>query len=169
MKRSSWLVSILLLGSLAAPSSAGRESRAEDQNGETHVWRAPLPELTVFDFAASWCAPCRFTLPMLEGFSREFPEVRILVVSVDDEVSGRDDLVNSLDLTLPVVWDAGYEIAEHFQPDAMPSTFVVDTDGKVIYRHGGSAEESWNEFVMFMKEELEVRADGDEELPSTVR
>ena len=45
----------------------------------------------------------------------------------------------------------GYEIAEHYQPPVMPSTFVVDERGDILYRHGGSSEESWRRFVDFME------------------
>lgn len=122
-----------------------------DQYGTDHDWRSSPGRYTVLDFAASWCAPCRKTLPKLEAFAKDHPELRILVVSVDDEVLGRDRLVESLSLTLPVVWDENYAIAERFKPPSLPATVVLDPQGKVAYEAAGSSNEDWRDFVTFME------------------
>ncbi len=78
------------------------------------------------------------------------PDVDVLVVSVDDKVDGRDQLVNRLGLSLPVIWDADHAIAEHFQPQAMPATFVLDAKGTIIFQCLGYDEETWGRFVHFL-------------------
>lgn len=123
-----------------------------DQHGGSHEWREPRGRLTVVDFAASWCAPCRRTLPRLEAFARRHPEVRVLVVSVDERREGRDQLVASLGLTLPVVWDEGHEIAKHYAPQAMPATFVVSPQGEVVLAVSGSRERDWARLVRYVEE-----------------
>ena len=133
---------------LCVPAASGSEL---DQHGGSHDWKGSPGAHTVIDFAASWCAPCRKVLPRLEAFARSHREVRILVVSVDERQEGRDRLVESLDLTLPVIWDEESRIAEHYQPRAMPATFVIDPDGRVVYSHTGSDRRSWDEFVAFVE------------------
>jgi len=102
-------------------------------------------------FAASWCGPCRYTLPRLEAYAREHPEIDVLVVSVDEKVEGRDQLVRSLGLESPVLWDEGHAIARHFEPEALPTTVVLDTEGDEIYRYLGSSERGWEELVAFLE------------------
>ena len=119
-----------------------------DQHGVAHPWRGPEVERhTVLDFAASWCAPCLKTLPHLEALAKRTPSIRFLVVSVDDEVAGRDSLVEQLDLELPVLWDEHYAIADHYEPPAMPTTLILDPQGEVIFTHTGSDREAWDQFV----------------------
>lgn len=120
---------------------------ALDQHGEERAWKGGSGHYTLVDFAASWCAPCRTTLPRVEELAHRFPELEVLVVSVDDRVEGRDSLVESLGLELPVLWDADYAIAEHYQPSGMPATFLVDPEGHVVYRHTGSALKDWRQLV----------------------
>jgi thiol-disulfide isomerase/thioredoxin len=136
----------------ATPATAATEAVARDQHGETHAWRAAEGDLLVIDFAASWCAPCRRSLPRLEAFAKAHPEMEILVVSVDETAAQRDSLVKDLGLTLPVVWDEGFEIAEHYHPTAMPHTLVVDGKGEVLRRVDGSSEAEWNELAAWLEE-----------------
>ena len=118
-----------------------------DQYGEEHVWRGELGSYTVIDFAASWCAPCFKTLPKLVELGARYPELRILVVSVDDRVAGRDELVERLGLEVPVLWDEDYAIAEHYKPPAMPTTYLLSPDGEIVHSHVGSGDVDWERFV----------------------
>jgi FAD:protein FMN transferase len=52
--------------------------------------------------------------------------------------------------TMPVLWDETHRIAEHYRPPGMPATFVLDLEGKIVYRHVGSATKDWDEMVAFL-------------------
>ena len=141
-----------LLLAFALPLFAARPLAAAetDQHGTAHAWSGPSAGYTVLDFAASWCTPCWAVLPRLEKYASEHPEIRVVAVSVDDEVTGRDLLVSKLNLTIPVLWDEKHRIAEHYRPDGMPHTVVLDPSGKVVYRHTGSATREWDAMVEFL-------------------
>ena len=121
-----------------------------DQHGKTHDLTRSPTRVTVVDFAAAWCTPCWKSLPRLQALADSMPDIDFLVVSVDDQVAGRDQLVSRIGLTLPVIWDESHVIAEHFQPQAMPATFVLDAEGTIMYEHQGYGQEIWNEFVQFL-------------------
>jgi thiol-disulfide isomerase/thioredoxin len=149
------LASLFLAVFLAMPAlAADPASPARDQHGGVHAWEGSMEGLTVLDFAASWCSPCRTGLPRLQELAESHPDLRVLVVSVDDEVSGRDQLVADLDLRLPVLWDEGYAISQHYRPESMPTTLVLDASGEEVYRHAGSAKKDWQAFVAFVTERL---------------
>jgi thiol-disulfide isomerase/thioredoxin len=151
MKRASTLLALSLALALAAvPAAAAAPVAETDQAGKAHEWKGASPGYTVVDFAASWCTPCWAVLPRLEKYASEHPETRVLAVSVDDKVSGRDLLVSKLKLTIPVLWDGKHRIAEHYRPEGMPFTVVLDPSGKVVYRHVGSAEKEWDAMVSFL-------------------
>lgn len=137
----------LVLLALALVSVPVQAAEALDQHGEPQAWRGEAGHVTVVDFAASWCVPCWEALPRLQALAAEHPEVRVIVVSVDLDRDGRDQLVRQLDLTMPVLWDEDHAIAEHYQPKAMPSTYLVGPDGTVFDSLVGSAEEQWPAFV----------------------
>lgn len=142
----------LLLALPLAASAGGAKGGAEtDQRGAVQAWQGASTGYTVVDFAASWCRPCWAVLPRLEEFAKGHPEVRVVAVSVDDAVSGRDLLVSKLHLTIPVVWDGEHRIADHYRPTGMPSTFVLDPSGQIVYRHTGSKIEDWEAMVAFLE------------------
>jgi thiol-disulfide isomerase/thioredoxin len=132
-------------GFLSVPASA-----QTDQFGAVHDLASPS-RVTVVDFAAAWCPPCWTSLPQLQDLARRFPDVQFLVVSVDAKVEGRDQLVRRIGLTLPVIWDANHAIAERFQPQGMPATFVLDAEGSVIFEYLGYNRKVWDAFVRFLE------------------
>ena len=123
-----------------------------DQNGKTYDLTPPSARIAVVDFAASGRTPCWKSLPRLQALAAQMPEVEFLVVSVDDEVHGRGQLVSRINLTLPVIWDEDHPLAERFAPQGMPATFVLDAEGSVIYQHLGYDQDLWNEFVQFLEQ-----------------
>ena len=146
MRRAAILLALVLPLCAARPLAAAET----DQHGVAHAWTGPSAGYTVLDFAASWCTPCWAVLPRLEKLAVEHPELRVVAVSVDDKVSGRDLLVSKLKLTIPVLWDEKHRIAEHYRPDGMPHTVVLDPSGKVVYRHTGSAAKEWDAMLAFL-------------------
>ncbi len=116
--------------------------RRHDLAGETY---------TVVDFAASWCEPCYRALPELQALAGDHPRVRFLVVSVDDEVEGRDRLIADLDLRLPVIWDQGHELIERFHPKGFPATYVLAPGGEIVHQHLGYSKKKWRALVAFLE------------------
>jgi thiol-disulfide isomerase/thioredoxin len=141
----SWVLGVLLFAGVVAAADAPET----DQFGKPQDL-GQGPGVTVVDFAASWCEPCWKTLPRLQEMAQEMPSIRFVVVDVDEKVEGRDELVKRLGLTMPVVWDAQQRLAEHFQPEGMPATFVLDGGGKVLYKHVGSDPKDWDRLAAFL-------------------
>lgn len=148
------LLLALLAAAVATRAATPPAAYALDQDGRQQAWRGGVGELTVLDFAATWCTPCRRSLPRLQEFQDSHPELRVVVISVDDTKAARDRLVADLGLHLPVVWDEAHEIAEHYRPQAMPATVVLDATGEVVLRTTGSDEDDWQRLVAFVEARL---------------
>ncbi len=122
-----------------------------DQNGKTYQTDTLFNKVTVLDFAAAWCQPCWRALPHIQDFAKQNPHVQVLVISEDDQVKGRDRLVKKLGLTLPVIWDADHQLARRMNPPGMPTTFVIDANGKVVHQQVGFDESKWAETQAVVK------------------
>jgi thiol-disulfide isomerase/thioredoxin len=86
----------------------------------------------VIEFWATWCVPCRTTLPFLGRLASEHPDLRVVAVAVESE----EEDVRTAAAALPSALTVGLgspEVARAFGDlTAVPTTFVVDRQGKVV-------------------------------------
>ncbi|HEX4782666.1 MAG TPA: TlpA disulfide reductase family protein [Usitatibacter sp.] len=96
------------------------------------------------DFWASWCVPCRLSMPALESLYRQHASQGFIVVGVNKDVSEADAkrFLAKVPVTFPLVSDAGDAVARALDVKAMPSGYVVDRKGIVRYVHRGFTEET---------------------------
>ena len=95
----------------------------------------------VATFWASWCGPCRMELPVLVKFYRgqhkSGSNFEIVAISIDATRDAAQGAARTLKLPFPVLLDSDSRISDTYQVDAIPTLFVIDHDGKVIYSHTG--------------------------------
>lgn len=119
---------------------------------------APVPlrryrgQVVFLNVWATWCAPCQMELPAIERLAnRVKDDERIAVVLVSNEdadtirtfLIARHSPLTSLraDAALPAL----------LQTPGIPSKFVIDPDGLVVYRHVGMARWDADESVAFLR------------------
>ena len=96
-------------------------------------------KVTIVDFWATWCGPCKKSFPKLEALNAKYASngLEVVGISEDDDNSGIRAFQKGLGATFPVVWDASKSIASKWQPKSMPSTFILDRHGTIRYVHLG--------------------------------
>jgi thiol-disulfide isomerase/thioredoxin len=104
--------------------------------------------VVLVDFWATWCGPCRAKLPALMKLHEQYHDKGFEVVGVDLD-KNVDDLGKFLDDTkLPWINLIGeqdgdemkFPLAEKYDISAIPSTFLVGRDGRVIARDPSDEE-----------------------------
>jgi cytochrome c biogenesis protein CcmG/thiol:disulfide interchange protein DsbE len=91
------------------------------------------------DFWASWCAPCKASLPWLQDLQgrRRDEGLTVLLVNVDRDRKAAEAMLARQGVTLPVAWDPDGKIAQAYALEGMPSSFVYGRDGRLRDRHVG--------------------------------
>jgi len=105
---------------------------------------APLPlgKVTVVDFWATWCAPCRFSMPRVQQLWAEYKPrgVELYSVDTDDASPDRDAQVRRFlrenRLSFPVTLDDGSASAA-FSVASLPTLVLLDRKGDVVFSHVG--------------------------------
>ena len=103
--------------------NGGGELQLDDLDGQ----------VVVLDFWATWCAPCKKSLPMYETLSQAFEgqPITFVMASVDDGISIIEEYWGdrAAPLVVGLVQDGG---AESFGVVGIPATFIIDKDGTVV-------------------------------------
>jgi len=96
------------------------------------------------DFWASWCVPCRISMPALEGMYRKYRGLGLRVVGVNKDVARADAerFLKRVGVSFPLVADGDDAVARAFDVQAMPSGYLVDRRGIVRYVHRGFTDET---------------------------
>ena len=100
-------------------------------------------QVTVINFWASWCPPCRSEAPVLRTVAEdtEGQGVRFLGVLHDDSPGPATEFVERFGLGFPTAIDDG-SLARALGVRGIPTTFIVDPNGKITTRHFGPISET---------------------------
>jgi len=106
-----------------------RELNLEDHHGRA----------VYLDFWASWCKPCRESFPWMNGLQRKYPTERfkIITINLDQEPGAMARFLEKVPAEFDIYHDPSGRIAERFQVEAMPTSLLIDANGKVVKKHVG--------------------------------
>ena len=91
------------------------------------------------DFWASWCGPCRESFPWMQTLESRYRDQGLVVlgVNLDHERSLADEFLTAYRPAFRVLFDPDAKLAEHFNVQGMPASFLIDRHGKVRFQHVG--------------------------------
>lgn len=98
--------------------------------------KAQHGQVVFLDFYASWCEPCKLSMPLVEHYAREHPEARIFAVDVGE----RPEFVRAFareHRMRNVVLDPDQKAADAFGVTGFPTIVVIDPNGMVRARWEG--------------------------------
>lgn len=113
-------------------------------------------EVTVVNFFASWCDPCKRETPELNEYAMDTADsdVQIVGINIDDSVKNRDEFLETYDVQYPVFEltdEAG--MTEEFKISLMPTTFFIDSNGEVVRAYIGEiGPELITNYINYVKE-----------------
>ena len=109
-------------------------------NGEGTVTDSTyLGRVTYVDFWASWCGPCRLSLPALNRLSKEFDteDFGVVAISVDYVDEDALDFLKRYPVDYPVAIDKTGNSGRDFAVAGMPSGYLIGRDGLIREVHVG--------------------------------
>ena len=111
-------------------------------------------EVVMINFWASWCAPCRQEMPLLEELYKKYSDLgfTLLAVNVEEDSYKAESLLRDIPVTFPVLYDNTNRVTKLYKVVAMPSTVIIDRDGNLRYLHRGYLPGYENEYMKQVSE-----------------
>jgi thiol-disulfide isomerase/thioredoxin len=120
------------------PSVAADPFTLESLDGPPVALTALKGRVVVMEFWATWCGPCRFSLPSLELIAKRYRDrgVSVLLINNGEE---RDTIRTWAErrYTSPILIDEGGKIADRYGIQAIPRLFIADQAGRLVWTHQG--------------------------------
>lgn len=100
-------------------------------------------KVVYLDFWASWCGPCKQTLPWMQSLEQRYGKSGFEVVAVNLDVNAEDAqaLLREVRPTFTVLYDPAGDTAGRYEVPTMPTSFLIGRDGYVHSVHSGSTDE----------------------------
>jgi thiol-disulfide isomerase/thioredoxin len=159
MKRFLNLILILALTVSVLLSSAGCTKEYETANFT--VLDASLREVEIYDyigkpivlnFWATWCYYCKIEMPHFDEAAKKYPDVQFMMV---DHTDGKNETVEKAaeyiaqeGYTFPVFYDTTLGAADAYGIEAFPTTFFIDSDGRVVASREGAMSAEMLEYYI---------------------
>lgn len=96
-------------------------------------------QVVYVDFWASWCGPCRQSLPSLDRLYRQLSDRGFVVLAINVDAYSQDakDFLKAYPVSYPVLHDEGGSLPVAFGVKGMPTAFLLDKQGNLRRVHEG--------------------------------
>ncbi|MXR50228.1 redoxin family protein [Halovenus sp. WSH3] len=102
----------------------------------------PRGRITLLDFWATWCTPCKPQMEELGTIREEFPDIHMVSITNESDEEAIRSFWRKYDGTWTVAMDPDAETNETFGVTRIPTLLVLDEAGKEVWRHTGLSSAS---------------------------
>lgn len=99
------------------------------------------------DFWATWCPPCRKSMPFMMSMRKELGDegLEVVAISVDEEKEAVNRFLARYPVNFAIAHDPDGDCPQKFEVMAMPSSYLIDRQGRIRYVHLGFRDGDKNE------------------------
>ena len=96
-------------------------------------------DIMLINFWASWCGPCIQEMPALDKLAQKYQMMGVQVwgVNVENDSSAAKAYLSKVQVAFPILFDVDNSVSKDYRVEAMPTTVILDKDGKVRTVHRG--------------------------------
>ncbi len=135
---------------------AAPELNLQDLSGKAVSLQDYAGRVVLVNLWATWCPPCKEEMPALQSFYEERQAQGFVLLGINQEETAEvvEPFVASYGLTFPIWLDENYLAQRLFNTSNLPSSFVIDRNGRVrLAWVGGVSEKFLERYVTkFIKE-----------------
>lgn len=127
------------------PGSKAPEISGKDQNGNEVTLSGLKGKVVLVDFWATWCGPCRASLPHVKELYEQYNDkgLEVLAVSLDRSAEPWKEFIANSGMGMEKyanVYDETHANADSYAIQYIPSKFIIDAEGNMVGRFDDEAE-----------------------------
>lgn len=105
----------------------------QDSQGNTHRLHAQQGKVVMLNFWATWCPPCIHEMPMMDQLLQSYAQQPFALWAVNMQESAQDvaQFMQQKSFHFPALVDAKGEIAAKYMVRGLPTTYLIDCQGKM--------------------------------------
>lgn len=124
----------------------------KDINGKKHSLKDYKGKVVFLDFWASWCAPCRYSIPKMDAFYNKWKDKKVIFVGInlDSKIKDAINFAKKVKISYPTLLAYNSDVAQHYKVRAIPTIVVIDPKGSIIKRFVGyfdGIENEWEKII----------------------
>jgi cytochrome c biogenesis protein CcmG/thiol:disulfide interchange protein DsbE len=98
-------------------------------------------KVVLVDFWGTFCTPCKSSFPKLQALNAKYAASGLKIVGIsEDEAEDKAKIpafATTYGAQFAIAWDEDRSISQRYQPETMPSSFLIDRKGIVRFTHVG--------------------------------
>jgi peroxiredoxin len=124
-----------------------------DLDGKTQRLSDYRGKVVLINFWATWCPPCRRELPSMQRLWQRLKDKGFAMLALD--VGEEEDAIlpflfsTGVEITFPVLLDKPGQLINAWPVRALPTSFLLDREGRIVYRAVGGRE--WDDPALIEK------------------
>jgi peroxiredoxin len=114
--------------------SAAPDIKLQDEKGSVVNLASLKGKVVVIDFWASWCGPCRRSIPALKDIYKKYKDkgLEVYAISVDIDKSDWQKAIKADETSWVHVIDDKNAVARLWKVQYIPNTFLLDKNGTIV-------------------------------------
>jgi len=140
-------------GSLNVAALVGTGFRMVDLEGKTVNFESLKGKVIFMNIWATWCPPCLAEMPNIYSLYRKVDQDKIAFVMLSVDEGGINKVkkfIQKKGYTFPVYLPAS-SFPQEFESPALPTTFIISPEGKIVAKQEGMAEYDTKEVRAFLE------------------